>query len=78
MRISRGYRNNNPLNIRRCAKNRWVGLAEVWGATRCVGDWMFFVGFRFESDFGINPGKCHSYIINTQCRWRHLAVELPD
>ena len=31
MRISRGYRNNNPLNIRRCAKNRWVGLAEVQG-----------------------------------------------
>ena len=31
MHISRGYRNNNPLNIRRCAKNRWVGLAEVQG-----------------------------------------------
>ena len=31
MRISRGYRNNNPLNIRRCAKNRWVGLAEGQG-----------------------------------------------
>ena len=46
MRISRGYRNNNPLNIRRCAKNRWVGLAEVQGDGEfCVFRSMVY-GFR--------------------------------
>jgi len=29
MKIARGIRNNNPLNIRRTAKDRWQGLAAV-------------------------------------------------
>ncbi len=29
MKIARGIRNNNPLNIRRTAKDRWQGLSDL-------------------------------------------------
>ena len=58
MKMTRGLRNNNPLNIRRVAGQHWKGeLPSIQGATGV---------FRGATECGSGPTKGSNYPVATE------------